>query len=79
MTTNSNEAARIRNPRLELLDEDMVKVLSAKTGAERLAIAVGMYRSARRMISSHLRQEHPDWDAAKLQSEVARRLSHGTG
>jgi len=79
MTTNSDEAARIRNPRLELLDEDMVKVLSAKTGAERLAIAAGMFRSARRMISSHLRQEHPDWDAAKLQSEVARRLSHGTG
>ena len=79
MATNSNEAARIRNPRLEFLDEDMVKVLSAKTGAERLAIAAGMYRSARRMISSHLRQEHPDWDAAKLQSEVARRLSHGTG
>jgi hypothetical protein len=65
--------------KLELLDEAMVEVLSSKTGAERLAIAAGMFRSARRMISSHLRQQHPDWDSSRLEREVARRLSHGSG
>jgi hypothetical protein len=74
-------AARIvaRRPTVEVLDNEMVQVLSAKTGGERIAIAAGMFRSARRMIISHLRQEHPDWDAARLQDEVIRRLSHGTG
>ena len=68
-----------RRPTVEVLDNDMVRILSEKTGSERLAIAAGMFRSTRRMIISHLRQEHPDWDAASLQDEVNRRLSHGTG
>lgn len=65
-----------RKLKLEVLDDDMVRVLSAKTGAERLRIAAGLFRSARRMILSHLQEEHPDWDATRLQTEVARRLSH---
>ena len=79
MTTISHGDDRVSSPHVELLDEEMIQVLSAKTGAERLAIAAGMFRSARRMISSHLRQEHPDWDANRIQIEVSRRLSHGTG
>jgi hypothetical protein len=68
----------LRVPQVEPLDEDMVQVLSAKTGTERLAIAAGMFRSARRMISSHLRNQHPDWTPERLQSEIVHRLSHGT-
>ena len=68
-----------RSVNLELLDEAMVDVHSSKTGAERLAIAAGMFRSARRMISSHLRQQHPDWDSPRLEREVVHRLSHGSG
>ena len=79
MVKRSEEPIVARRPTVEVLDDDMVQVLSAKTGSERLAIAAGMFRSARRMIISHLRQEHPDWDAARLQDEVIRRLSHGTG
>lgn len=66
-------------PRIELPDAEMVAVLAAKTGAERLAIAAGMFRSARRMIEAHLRSEHPDWDPATLERAVAQRLGHGTG
>ena len=44
----------------------MARVLAQKTGAERLAIADGMFRSARRMIESHLRAEHPEWDSQRL-------------
>ena len=78
MTTKIRSAVEC-NLELEVIDDEMVRVLSAKTGAQRLEIAAGMYRSARRMISSHLRAEHPDWDDSKLQLEVARRLSDGTG
>ncbi len=79
MMTEPNRSTRDQRPQLELLDDEMVLVLSAKTGAERLAMAAGMFRSARRMISSHLRAENPDWDTARIHAEAARRLSHGTG
>jgi len=78
MTPVPDESTSRRRLHLEILDDQMVEVLSTKTGAERLAIAAGMFRSARRMILSHLQEEHPEWDASRLQSETARRLSHGT-
>jgi hypothetical protein len=70
------------NPRrrvgvIEVMDDEMARVIRSKTGAERLRIANDMYASARRMLLSHLRAEHPDWDERRIQQEAARRLSHG--
>lgn len=62
---------------IEVVDDRMAEVLRAKTGAERLAIAFGLYSSARRMLISALRAEHPDWDEERINAEAARRLSHG--
>jgi Rv0078B-related antitoxin len=62
---------------IEVMDDQMARVIRAKTGAERLRIASGMYASARRMLLSHLRAEHADWDEQRVQHEAARRLSHG--
>ncbi len=61
----------------EVLDEEMARVFRTMSGTERLKIASDMFRSARRMIASHLAAEHPDWDERRLQEETARRLSHG--
>jgi Rv0078B-related antitoxin len=61
----------------EVLDDEMAAVFRTMTGAQRLKIASDMFRSARRMIASHLAVEHPDWDGQRLQEETARRLSHG--
>ena len=66
-----------RLPLVEVVDDEMSRVLAAKSGAERLAIAAGMFRSARRMIESHLRGKHPEWDDERIQREAARRLAHG--
>jgi len=55
----------------------MAAILKSKTEAERLAIANGMWRSARQMILHSLRQEHPEWTDEAIQWETARRLSHG--
>jgi hypothetical protein len=63
--------------RIEVMDDDMAPILSAKTGAQRLRIASGMFASARNMLLSHLRAEHPGWDERRIQQEVARRLSRG--
>ena len=63
--------------RIEVMDDDTARMLRAKTGAERLAIASAMFASARRMLISHLTAEHPDWTRDEVQREAARRLSHG--
>lgn len=63
--------------RIEMVDEDMARILRAKTGAERLKIAGDLFASARRMIASHLAAEHPDWDEERIQRETSRRISHG--
>jgi hypothetical protein len=68
---------RRRPLNIELMDDAMADVLRAKSPAERLAIANGMWRSARRMIEAILRAERPDWGDDQIRREVARRMSHG--
>jgi hypothetical protein len=62
---------------IEAIEDDMARIIRAKTGAERLRIASGMYAGARKMLLSHLRAEHAEWDERRIQHEAARRLSHG--
>ncbi|MES1241569.1 MAG: hypothetical protein ABUT39_08110 [Acidobacteriota bacterium] len=64
--------------KLEIVDDEMARVLRGMTGAERLKIADRMFSSARRMIASHLAAEHPDWDQERIERETSRRISHGS-
>jgi hypothetical protein len=66
-----------RRPVIEVMDDDMARVIRAKSGAERLKIASDMYSSARRMLMSHLKAEHPDWGERRVIREAAKILSHG--
>jgi hypothetical protein len=59
------------------MDEEMAATLREKTGAERLEMASRMFSSARRMLVTHLRTRHPEWDVHQIEREAARRLSHG--
>lgn len=68
---------RLDPGQIEVVDDGMAEVLRHKTGAERLAIASGLYASARRMLISHLGATHPEWPPEQILREAARRLSHG--
>lgn len=68
---------RLDRGQIEVVDDEMAAVLRGMTGAQRLRIAFGMYSSARRMLLSSLRAEHPDWSEETVNRETARRLSHG--
>lgn len=68
---------RLEPRRIEVVDDEMAKVLRAMTGAQRLKVAFGLFSSARRMLLSYLRHEHPDWSDEEVACEAARRLSHG--
>jgi len=69
--------ARRWPPVIEVIDEEMARVIRAKSGAERLAIADAMFSDARKMLMSQLRVDHPDCDVAQIQREAAWRMSHG--
>lgn len=62
---------------IEMVDREMANILASKTGAERLQIAWGMWRSARMMLTNVLRSERPEASEEELSREVARRMSHG--
>jgi Rv0078B-related antitoxin len=63
----------------DVVDEQMAIVLRAKSPAQRLAIAHGMWGSTVRTIRAVLRSDHPDWSDEQIRRETARRLSHGAG
>lgn len=60
------------------IDEEMVAVLAIKTEAERLQIAWGMWRSARKMVERMVAFENRDLPPDEQQRIVASRMSHGT-
>ena len=68
---------RLDPGQIEVIDDEMAAVFRRMTGAQRLQIASDLFSSTRRMLLSHLRFEHPDWDDEKLTREVAHRMSHG--
>ncbi|MFQ5849315.1 MAG: hypothetical protein ACE5JU_01855 [Candidatus Binatia bacterium] len=63
--------------RIEVMDDVMAEVLRRKTPADRIAIGFGLWRSAQKMLRAQLASLHPEWDARRLEREVAWRLSHG--
>jgi hypothetical protein len=60
------------------IDEEMVAVLISKTEAERLRIAWGMWRSARKMIERMVTVENRELSLEEQRRIVASRMSHGT-
>ena len=62
---------------IEVVDEQMAAVFRAKTGAQRLQIANGMFSFARQLVRSSVRDLHPDWSDEQVQQETARRLLRG--
>lgn len=68
---------RLDSGQIEVIPDEMARVLRAKTGAERLKIASGMFASARKLIQARVRSQHPDWTDQQINTETARRLSHG--
>jgi len=69
---------RLDRGQIEVMEDSMAEVLRSKSSAQRIAIGFALWTSAREMLTAHLGTSHPDWDVGRIQSEVAKRLSHGT-
>jgi SMC interacting uncharacterized protein involved in chromosome segregation len=59
------------------ISPEMTEVYRQKTPTERLQIAFGMWRSARRIVSAAVRHQLPNLSDEQQQQEVARRMSDG--
>ena len=73
----SQESLQERSARWEEVSDEMAEILRQKTGAERLEIAFGMWRSAIRLVTQSVKNQYPEWTEEERQREVARRMSHG--
>ncbi|MGH7390746.1 MAG: hypothetical protein ACREM3_15000 [Candidatus Rokuibacteriota bacterium] len=58
------------------MDPDLAAVLRAKSGRERLRLAHETWELARRRLVAFLAWRHPEWTAAQVAREVARRLAN---
>ena len=68
-----------KQPHIEVLDEQMVEVLRAKTTVEKVAMIAAAHRTARMLATAGVRHLHPEWSEEKIQAEVLRRMTSGTG
>jgi len=71
------KGSRLDRGQIEVVDDKMAEVLRRKTPAERIRIGFGLWTSARDMLLVNLKKTYPEWDAERLNREVAKRLSHG--
>jgi len=69
---------RLDAGQIEVMDEAVAEMLRRKTPAERVAMVSECHRTMRLMLEGYLRSRHPEWDDARLQAEVARRMTRGT-
>ncbi len=74
-----DEQVELGPARIEVIDPEMAAILRDKSGTERLQIAYGLFESARRMMTSMLRADRPDWSDEHLEQVAARRLAHDSG
>jgi hypothetical protein len=73
----AQKSLKIEFDQIEAVDDVMCEILRQKSSLERLKIAFGLWRSARKQLFSYIRSLHPEWDEKRIKMEVAKRISHG--
>ena len=69
---------RLDAGQIEVVDDAMAEIYRRKTPADRVEMALSENDFVRQLIAGHLRTIHPDWDDARIQAEIARRMLIGT-
>ena len=61
----------------EPMPAEQVRAIRAMSFQQRLAVGMGLIRSARKLKRAALRQQHPDWTDTEIADEMRRLTSHG--
>ena len=62
---------------IEVVDDQLAEVLRTKTPEQRVEMIAAANRTARVLAAAGVRHQ-PDWDEARVQAEVIRRVTAGT-
>ena len=65
--------------RIEVVDEEVARVLRAKSGMERLRLAHETWELARERLIAFVGSRNPQWSKEEVVKEVAKRLAHESG
>lgn len=69
---------RLDAGQIEVIDDACARIYASKSPAERLKIASGMWRSAKKLLTLAIKSQYPHWSEPEVGHEVIRRLSHGS-
>jgi hypothetical protein len=61
---------------IEVVDDEMARILRAKTPGQRLVMIDQLCLFARELVESGVRATHPDWRDDQVRKEVAKRIAH---
>lgn len=70
---------RLDDGQIEVVDDQVAEILRKQTPAQRVEAIVACNRMMRQVVAAGVRHRHPEWDAAQVAAEVARRMSNGSG
>lgn len=59
------------------MDDQQIAALRRLTEADRLQLAFEMWKMARSIMRAAIHQEHPHWESAQIEREIAIRISRG--
>jgi Rv0078B-related antitoxin len=62
----------------ESVDDEIARILAAKTPGERIRMTTDGWGVARRMLQAQVRRMHPEWTAVQVEQEVCRRMISGS-
>jgi hypothetical protein len=69
---------RLDTGQIEVIDDACARIYASKSPAERLKIASGMWRSAKKLLTISIKFQYPQWSEQEVNREVSRRLLHGS-
>ena len=68
---------RLDTGQIEVIDDACARIYASKSPTDRLKIASGMWRSAKKLLTLSIKTQYPHWSEQEVCREVIRRLSHG--
>lgn len=65
--------------RIEVVDDEVARILRGMSGMERLRLAHEAWDLARQRLTAFMSARHPEWSPEEVRQEVAKRLAHESG
>ncbi|MBI4591673.1 MAG: hypothetical protein HY725_22835 [Candidatus Rokubacteria bacterium] len=65
--------------RIEVVDDEVARILRGMSGADRLRLAHEAWELARERLIAFVSARHPQWSPERVRREVAKRLGNESG